>query len=339
MLYSKYEDFLSFSKGKRILITTHDLVDIDGLASCYALKYFLNEYYNTPFISVLFSELRKSTKNFMVRFTKKFPKFKFKFDNRVDFTKFDLCIIIDTNDIQQLRYSDKKEFLLDLPYIIVDHHYTDEEKLKIDRNNLFNLLNDNISSSAEIILDLYDYFKQILPLPYKYLLSAAILTDSGFFRHGNNTTIKNLSNLLDEEVSFQEMTMMLQNQSDISEKIAKIKGLQRVKLIREGDYLIGISRVSSFKAKIASTLIKIGFDISLVYSKDKNKNIINSRASKDVISRTGLHLGRIFEETSQKFEGSGGGHDGAASITFKADFETILLDIREKIKQFLTSKF
>ena len=337
MLYSKYEDFLSLSKGKRILITTHDLVDIDGLASCYALKYFLNEYYNTPLISVLFSELKRATKSFMARFTEKFPKFDFKFDKGVDSTKFDLCIIIDTNDIQQLRYSDKEEFLLDLPYIIVDHHYTVEEKLKIDQKNLFNLLNDNISSSAEIILDLYDYFKQILPLPYKYLLSAAILTDSGFFRHANNTTIKNISNLLDEEVSFQEITMMLQNQSDISEKIAKIKGLQRVKLIREGNYLIGISRVSSFKAKVASTLIKIGFDISLVYSKDKK--IINSRASKDVISRTGLHLGRIFEETSQKFEGSGGGHDGAASITFKADFETILLDIREKIKQFLTSKF
>ncbi|GAG99775.1 unnamed protein product [marine sediment metagenome] len=64
-------------------------------------------------------------------------------------------------------------------------------------------------------------------------------------------------------------------------------------------------------------LIKTGFDISIIYSKEKDKNMINSRAKKSICMKTGLHLGKIFEEISEYSEGSGGGHDGAAALTFK----------------------
>ncbi|MFW9941366.1 MAG: bifunctional oligoribonuclease/PAP phosphatase NrnA [Candidatus Thorarchaeota archaeon] len=334
MLDSKYEEFLTFLKGKKILITTHDLVDIDGFVSCYALKFFLIQHC-TKTISIFFSELSKYTKDFILSFSENFPEFVFTHTNEENFSEFDVCIIIDTNDLSQIQFNRSKTIKLEIPYIFIDHHYFDKSILKNGNIASLNLINDDVSSTSEIILELLEYFNQNLTVPYKNLIIAAILTDSGFFKYGNNQTIKNVSKLLGEEVNFQQLKVMLKNEDDISERIAKIKGLQRVELIREGDYLIGISHVSSFGARVASLLIKMGFDISIVYSKEKNKNLINCRAKQSICMETGLHLGKILEEISEYSEGSGGGHDGAASLSFNSDLDTVLLKLVERIKQFL----
>jgi len=91
MLKSKFDRFLAFIKNKIILITTHDIVDIDGLASCFTLKYLLTAL-NDEFldsknqeISIYFSELSKSTKNFITNFNKLFPEFEFLYENFIDY--------------------------------------------------------------------------------------------------------------------------------------------------------------------------------------------------------------------------------------------------------------
>ena len=334
MLNSKYEDFLTFLTSKKILITTHDLADIDGFVSCYTLKFFLTKYCAKP-ISIFFSELSKHTKNFMLRFSEKFPEFIFTHTNEVNFSEFDVCIINDTNDLSQIQFNRSEAIKLEIPYIFIDHHHLNKNILRNGNIDSLNLINDNASSTSEIILELIEYFNQNLTVSYKNLIVAAILTDSGFFKYGNNQTIKKVSNLLGEEVNFQLLQLMLRNEDDISERIAKIKGLQRVELIREGDYLIGISNVSSFGARVASMLLNMGFDISIVYSKEKNKNVINCRAKQTICMQTGLHLGKILEEISEYSEGSGGGHDGAASLSFNSDLDTVLLKLVERIKEFL----
>lgn len=340
MLNSKYNDFLSFLEGKKIIITTHHLVDIDGFASCFALKFFLIEYLEKPNVSIFFSELSKSTRIYMAKFANKFPSFNFSYRNDVNLSKYDVCLIIDANTINQIRLSREKETTqIGIPYIIIDHHHYIEEKSINGNLGHLNLIDDNFSSTAEIILRLFEHYSQDLPLPYKYLVITAILTDSGFFKYGNNNTIKNVSVLLDDDLDFQEIRSMLNRDVDISETIAKIKGLQRVKLIREGDYLIGITNISSFGAKVATTLIKMGFDISLIHSMEKNQYVINGRAKKSICLKTGLHLGKIFEEISENLGGSGGGHDGAAGLIFNGNLDAFLITVVDKIKQILRSKF
>lgn len=334
MLYSKYEDFLSFLQDKKILITTHDLVDIDGSVSCFVLKFFLCERFNNS-PSIFFSELSKATKNFMNKFLIKFPEFKFDYETEVNLANYDVCLIIDTNDLSQIHFNSSINSNLEIPYILIDHHHYGKTELENGNISSLNLISDDISSSAEIILELIESQNQGLPTEYRYLMAAAILVDSGFFKYGNNSTIRKFSRLLDEKVNYQHLLNMLQNETDISEKIAKIKGLQRVELIRKGDYLIGVSKVSSFGASVASMLIKNGFDVGIVYSEEKNRKNINSRAKKSVCLNTGLHLGKILEELTQYADGSGGGHDGAASITFNAELKQVLSEFIEKIKHFL----
>ena len=334
MLYSKYEDFLTYLRDKKILITSHFHTDIDGFVSCFILKFFLHEKFNNS-VSIFFSELSKPTKNFMNKFLIKFPEFKFDYETEVNLANYDVCLIIDTNDLSQIHFNSSISSRLEIPYILIDHHHYGKTELENDNISSLNLISDDISSSAEIILELIESQNQGLPTEYRYLMAAAILVDSGFFKYGNNSTIRKFSRLLDEKVNYQHLLNMLQNETDISEKIAKIKGLQRVELIRKGDYLIGVSKVSSFGASVASMLIKNGFDVGIVYSEEKNRKNINSRAKKSVCLNTGLHLGKILEELTQYADGSGGGHDGAASITFNAELKQVLSEFIEKIKHFL----
>jgi nanoRNase/pAp phosphatase (c-di-AMP/oligoRNAs hydrolase) len=336
MLDINYENFLSYLQGKKILITTHKLVDIDGLASCFSLKFFLTKYLKNGSISIFFSEISKPTRDYMNRFIEKYRNFNFTYKKEVTPSNYDVCLIIDANEVNQIGLKDKNDDLqLGIPYIIIDHHHYRDDNIKSENLQSLNLIHDNVSSTVEIILNLFQVYSQKLPIPYKFLMTTAILTDSGFFHHGNNNTIKSVSTLLDENLDYQEIRLMLNKEIDISERIARIKGLQRVKLIRKGNYLIGISNVSSFGAKVATTLIKIGFDISIVHSMEKERSIVNSRVNKSVCLKTGLHMGKIFEELSENFGGSGGGHDGAAALTFDTDIDMILEKIIDKIKQLL----
>ena len=337
MFKSKSKDFLAFIKNKKIIITTHDLVDIDGLVSCFTLKFLLRSCLPNQEISIYFSELSKSTKSFLKNFSVKFPEFNLSYEKDFNVSKADVLLIVDTNKLDQIKLKNiTNTSPLEIPYIFIDHHYLGN-KSENKNNNIksLNLIFENISSTAEIILLLFEIYNIPLNNPLKTLFFAAILTDSGFFKYGNNNTIQNASKLLSKDINFQDVLILLKKDVDISGKIAKIKGLQRLKLIREGEYLIGITNVSSFGASIASMLIKVGCDVSIVISKEKNQSRINTRAKKSICEETGLNLAKILDQISKQYEGSGGGHDGAASLTINMESDIIINELIENIKEYL----
>jgi len=332
MIYQKFDEFISFLKNKSILITTHNLVDLDGFVSSYILKFLLNLILKEPRIEITFSEITKPVKEFIEKFSDKYPDFNFSYEKELNFSNFEVMIILDTNNLDLVEFKphfDIKESKI--PFIFIDHHLNLNKRYN---NNVSskNLIFDNFTSTAEIIYEISKRFQLELPSTYKYLLLVAILTDSGFYKYSNNNTIKSSSELLNKEVEIQEVISLLTYTTDISEKIAKIKGMQRTRLIKMGNYLIGISNVSSFGASVASMLISLGFDIAIVSSKEKSEFKITTRATSDICFETGLHLGKILNNVS---EGSGGGHNGAASINGISDLKKIIDEILENIKQIL----
>jgi len=329
MLNSKKDDFLNYLKGKNLLIATHDLADLDGFVSALVLKFFFKNVFTNQNIFLTFSKLSKYTKNFVLKFLHKFPDFNFPSKNNEDFSNIDVIVIVDSNNLEQIKLPSKLN--LDVPFIFVDHHLDLEKNYEGNITSL-NLIFENYSSTAEIILELINDYDFDLPIPYKYLLISAILTDSGFLKYGNTETIKHLLNILQNEIDFQDVLPLLENETDISKKIASIKGLQRAKLIRVDNWLIGISHVSSFSASVASTLIKVGFDVGIVYTKEKSKYRISTRAKKNVCLKTGLHLGKILNGISNV---DGGGHDGAATLNGENDFERNLNEVIDNIKRTL----
>ncbi|MBY8979515.1 MAG: DHH family phosphoesterase [Candidatus Lokiarchaeota archaeon] len=329
MLNSKKEVFLNFFKGKNLLITTHDLADLDGFNSGIALKYCFENYFPNQNIQLTFSGLSKHTKSFINKFSTKFPNFNFNYQEHVELSDIDVIVIVDSNNLNQVKLFNNID--LDIPFIFIDHHLNLQKNYPGNVSSL-NLIFDNYSSTSEMVSELFDDCNIKLPLPYKYLLVSAILTDSGFLKYGNTGTIKNLNSILQDHLEIQDVLPLLEREIDISEKIARIKALQRVKLIRINNWLIGISHLSSFSASAASILTKVGFDIGIIVSEDKSDYRITSRAKKQVCLITGLHLGKIISEIDNV---NGGGHDGAATLTGKNDVEESLNQLIDKIKETL----
>lgn len=329
MLNSKKEALLNFLKDKNLLITTHDLADLDGFISGIALKYCFENYFPNQNMYLTFSGISKHTKSFVNKFSIKFPNFTFAFQEHVELTDIDVIVIVDSNNLDQIKLFNN--FDLEIPYIFIDHHLNLQKNYPGNVSSL-NLIFDTYSSTSEMVLELIDDCNIKLPLPYKYLLVSAILTDSGFLKYGNTGTIKNLNHILQDQIEIQNVLPLLEREIDISEKIARIKALQRVKLIRINNWLIGLSHLSSFSASAASILTKVGFDIGIVVSEDKSDYRITTRAKKQVCLKTGLHLGKIISEINSV---NGGGHDGAATLNGKNDVEEILNQLIDKIKETL----
>ncbi|MFX0031607.1 MAG: bifunctional oligoribonuclease/PAP phosphatase NrnA [Candidatus Hodarchaeota archaeon] len=332
MLKSRIESFLSYINGKNLLIITHHPTDLDGFVSSISLKFFLEIFLENQEISLYFSELSKFTRDYLSNFKKLYPNFKLNYLDQIKASNFNTIIIMDTNNLDQIEDFNKLES--SAPFIFIDHHLNLNKQYKGNLESL-NIIFENFSSTAEIILEIFRTKQVLIPSPYKVLLVSAILADSGFFKYGSNQTIHNVSYLLENGVSIQEILNLLEIDSDISERIAKVKGLRRVELLRVGDWLIGISRVSNFSGSVATNLLNIGFDIGIIFSKKKDETIITTRASKNICQKTGLHLGKILNEIK---EGSGGGHNGAASLNCKYNAESILQKVIEKIKKVLISK-
>ncbi len=329
MLNSKKEDFLKYLEEKNIVITSHNLVDIDGLVSGIALKYCFEKYFPNQNIQLTFSGLSKHTKSFINKFSTKFPNFNFTFQQHVELSDIDVIVIADSNNLDQIMLFNNID--LDIPFIFIDHHVNLQKNYPSNISS-HNLIFDNYSSTSEMVLELFDDCSIKLPIQYKYLLVSAILTDSGFLKYGNTGTVKNLYNILQDQIEIQDVLPLLEREIDISEKIARIKALQRVKLIRINNWLIGLSHLSSFSASAASILTKVGFDIGIVVSEDKSDFRISTRAKKQVCLKTGLHLGKIISEINNV---NGGGHEGAATLNGKNDLEEILNQLIDKIKETL----
>lgn len=333
MFKSKIDDLISFLKGKKVLVLTHDLVDLDGFTSCFLFKTFFTNICKSNQIHFLFSDFSKPTKEFVNRLNFKFPHVNFKLENIIDVSTVDAIVILDTNNLDQVGVPNDLDLInLNKPFVFIDHHLNLQKCYKENITNL-NIIYDSYSSSAEIIYDMLEHFNLILDVPSKFLLVAAILVDSGFLQHGDNKTIFRVSKLLNDCIDYQEIISMLKIQEDISERIAKIKGFQRVVLIQEGNWLIGITHVGSFEANVASSLLKFGFDIGIVCSKKKTEYRISIRANKEICLKTGLHLGKILNEISEEIGANGGGHNGAASLTGKNGISDAKDKILEKIKQ------
>ena len=329
MLISKFEKILQFIQNKNVLVLTHQLVDVDALASMICFKFLMKELKQDK-VCFHFSTLTKSAKEFFSRLSERFGDFDLN-DNLLDLPEFDVLIVLDTNNLEHVILPDIKErnFLIK-PLIFIDHHLM--TKSTKEECNLLSIIDEEHNSTSEIIYEFLTHYIVEIPLQYIYLIVAGIITDTGFFKHANKGVFRVLARLLEKDGDYQEIVSFLDHNKDISEKIAQIKGTQRVKLYRIQDKLVGISHVSNFRAKVAASLLNLGFDVAIVYSKLKKGSFITARAKKYVCLETGLNLGDLIKKISN---GRGGGHDGAASAFIEINLEDKLSELLALIQEIL----
>ena len=163
-----------------------------------------------------------------------------------------------------------------------------------------------------------------------------IVTDTGHFKHASEDTFSTVAKIIKASgVEYGEvLDLMAVTPQDISMRIAILKAASRVELDRVHDMLIASSHVSSFGGSASSMLINIGADIAFVGTAKGESVRISSRAKREVVN-AGVNLGQLMEDISNEYNGTGGGHSGAAGIDVIADMKEVLNKCKERTKKIL----
>lgn len=208
-------------------------------------------------------------------------------------------IILDTASSSQLgectKYLEKAAHV-----IVIDHHRDSSFK-----DYLY--LQEERTSTAEILFDL-------LPLRNRKMnlaLLAGILTDTGNFKYARRETLETVGKIMENGIKLYEAFDLFREEKDLPKRIAIVRGCQRSRLHKIGEYLVMTTKVNSHESSTAALLTQIA-DVAFV-ANVKGGRII-AKAAQDM----DIDLSEIMKRIGYLYNGEGGGHKKAAGATGEA---------------------
>lgn len=232
---------------------------------------------------------------------------------RPDPSKYGLTVVVDASSMIQTGYERLERCA------VIDHH----EPGDLVGACLFSFTR-RASSTAELVFGVYEKNGAHVDAEVAFALLLAILTDTGHFRYAQPGTFEAVAKILmDGRIELSSvMDFLAQAPADISSRIAMLKAASRLSLTREGDYLLVTSKVSSFGAQAAASLVGLGADVAFVGSEIDGEVRISGRIRRGVE----LDLAALLNEIGKTYGGSGWGHTAAAGLVIKCpvDIDKVL---------------
>lgn len=300
----KFIEVLNSLSPKKVALLCHRNADPDSFGSAYALRELLMKLYANMEVFIVSPEgLNSSSKRLL---------------NHIDNVNVletidgsvDVLIMVDAISFTQLGSLGDFVKGSSIPLLIIDHH----EPLKetIDRA-LYIASNTNASSTAEIVANFFKELHLNMSRSSALALLTAIISDSKRFLIASIETFRSVCFLMENGGDYSLALSIISEPMDISERIARLKGAQRLKLFRFGKWLIVFSNVSSFEASLARALIDLGGDLAVVVGGEGDDVRVSARSTEAFYRETGFHLGRdLMIPLGEFIGGTGGGHSTAA---------------------------
>jgi nanoRNase/pAp phosphatase (c-di-AMP/oligoRNAs hydrolase) len=289
-------------KGRK-LVLVHGNADPDAMGCAYAI------YRSFPEVTVV-------TPGGMDRISKLVvDKLAFKVLEQANFEDFDTVVVLDTSSPDQLAPMNA----LPQRCVIIDHHARSD---RWEGHQYY--CDDTKRSCAEIVYRMLRSADLKLERETCLALLAGMLTDSGHFKYANPALLTTFAEILQTQgIDIDEVYTLTDAEPDLSERIAQLKGAQRLRFERLGNHLVVCSYGSAFESSVCKGLIAIGGDVAFVGSQRGEQFRISARARQEVV-RLGLHLGKLLEDVGTETASDGGGHGGAAGLVGIGDVEAIL---------------
>jgi nanoRNase/pAp phosphatase (c-di-AMP/oligoRNAs hydrolase) len=281
-----------------ILFLCHKNADVDSLGSAYALT--------RAFGGTIGVEDSLSTMAGMLA-----ARLNINTIIKPDLAKYDITVVVDTSNLVQTGYHAIEKCA------VIDHH---EPGDLIQKCEFY--ISRKASSTSEMVFDIYRKNGLAIDAELAFALLLALVTDTGHFRYASAEAFEMAAVVLKEgNIPFATvLDFLTQVPVDISSRIAVLKAATRLTLTREGDHLIVTSKVSSFGAQAASSLVSLGADVALVGSESDGEKRISGRVRRGV----NLDLAVMLNEVGKQFGGSGGGHAAAAGVVIKGNLDAAL---------------
>jgi bifunctional oligoribonuclease and PAP phosphatase NrnA len=312
-------------RAKSVLILGHQNADPDAVCSAFAF-------------SLLALRINKKLKLFFAapegvsRLSKQILRVvPLEITDSLDPAGFDLIVTVDTNTLQQLGNLQAPVLQSGKPLIMIDHHAPHPDN---ENTATFVICNESATSTCEMILEMYSKLHIALSRPASQALLIGLIVETGHLTIGTRNTFNAVSELIKHGADPEAALTATRSTMDESERIARLKSAQRLRMERIGKWVIALSEVGSYHASAARALIALGAHVAVVAGKRNRELIVSLRSTKDLWAETGLHLGRdLANPLGLKMGGMGGGHATAAGANGYGEvnqaFKLALLLIRD----------
>ena len=248
----------------------------------------------------------------------------------------DLIVLLDTNTIQQLNEFGKR-IKPNHPLIVIDHHASHPET---ERLATLTVTDEEASSACEVVYRLFKEAKVEFTPDEAKALFLGIAFDTRHFIIATSDTLKVVAELTEAGVNAQETLSILSLPMENSERVARLKAGNRVKLFRAKGWLIATSHVSSYQASASRGLVALGAHMAIVAGQKAGRIQVSLRATRDFHTKTGVHLGRDLAKPLGEFLGGmGGGHSVSAGANGVGDLEACLEFCVKLVKKKLANPF
>ena len=251
--------------GKK-LVLLHGNADPDALGSSYAI------YRSFPDVTV-------ASFGGMARISKVIDsKLDFPVLETADLNDYDYLVAVDTSCKEQLGVD-----ISGHEVIVIDHHadnggWGDHQLSYID---------DTKKSCAEIVFELITRAGASIDRSTGLALAAGMMTDSGHFRYANPALMRTFASVLEASgLEIDEVMDLIDLEPDVSERVSQLKGAQRMRFERKGEFIVATSLGSSHESSVCKSLLALGADVSFVGSQRADKKFrISARARQDMVTR------------------------------------------------------
>jgi len=244
---------------------------------------------------------------------------------------FDTIVIVDSGGLNQLGEWGEIIKAHNQVVIVIDHHTLDDE---LSQCTDLLIHDDRASSASELVSILYHQYGVTPSVNTSKALLAGIVFDTKFFSIGSAKTYETVSILLSNIGDLSQVMTLFQTETEISERIARIKTAQRSEIHRINDYIIAFSEVGSYQASGARALISLGADLAIVVGEEKTGLRASLRSTQGFFDTSRVHLGELVSEYSNAFSGSGSGHPTAAGYNGVGDYD----DFKRELLKILSER-
>ncbi len=315
-------------KTKAIQIIGHQNSDPDAVCSAYAFSTLakrINHKLTTSFTSP--DGVSKLSKQILTAIPLDVV-------DKPDLSQADVIVTVDTNTLQQL--GEFKELVLNSrkPLVMIDHHAPHPDNAK---SAALILCDEKATSTCEIILDMYERLRVPVSREVSQALMTGLLVETGHMSIATAQTFRSAYLLVqsgaDPELSF----ALARTAMDDSERIARVKSAQRVRLEHVDRWLMALSEVGSYQASAARGLVSLGAHLAVVAGQRDDEVTISFRSTRDFVDATGMHLGSdLAAPLGSKMGGMGGGHATAAGANVKGNVNDALKLAVRTVREFVS---
>ncbi len=223
---------------------------------------------------------------------------------------YDLFIVVDVGHSELLKSWLQKMKESGGAKVLVDHHPLHDEGI-YDRT----IVDPEATSAGEVVYSLFRSLHVSVDRKTAQALLTAILFDSQHLSIAGVHGLKTALALVERGADLELAKRMLRSPPDYGEVIAKLKGAQRLLILRVGSWVIATSVIRSFQAPVARSLVGLGADLAVVSGETEGETRTSLRSTARFFDETGIHLGtQVAVLVAQRLGGFGGGHPTAASF-------------------------